>query len=151
MRNLPTMALTAGIAAASLLFWFGPPPLPAKAPAKAPERVWSTTCTSSYFRNQCGAGDLAAIMGAASDLAFRGRGFEAPVAFVGVRPQNARGETAIVGRRAEAEVVCMTRDAGQARSAAYELAQGAAATLSGRIDRRAGSTLLLTECAWWRA
>ena len=37
-----------------------------------------------------------------------------------------------------------------ARSAAFELTYGVATTLSGKIDRRAGATLYLTECAYWR-
>ena len=90
------------------------------------------------------------IMKAAGDDAFRGRGFEARVAFVGVRPATADGRMAIVGHRAEADVVCLTRNPGLARSAAFELTYGVATTLSGKIDRRAGATLYLTECAYWR-
>lgn len=89
-------------------------------------------------------------MKAAGDDAFRGRGFEARVAFVGVRPATADGRMAIVGHRAEADVVCLTRNPGLARSAAFELTYGVATTLSGKIDRRAGATLYLTECAYWR-
>lgn len=60
------------------------------------------------------------------------------------------GKAAIVGMRAEGEVICLTGDAGLARAAKYELNYGDRAVLSGVIDRREGRTVFLTNCAYWR-
>ena len=151
MDRLPTIAISLGVALGSILIFLGRTgrlPLPDLSSAPAPAA--SAVCTSSFFGNQCAARDTTAIVSAQSDRAFSGRGYEAPVAFVGVWPTPEVGKAAIVGMRADAEVVCVTGDAGLARAAQFELSYGDRAVLSGVIDRRSGRTVYLTNCAYWR-
>lgn len=150
MDRLPTIAISLGVALGSILIFLGRTgrlPLPDLSSAPAPAA--STVCTSSFFGNQCAARDTLAIVSARSDRAYSGRGYEAQVAFVGVRPAPEAGKAAIVGMRSEAEVVCMTGDA-LARAAQFELSAGDRAVLSGVIERRSGRTVYLTNCAYWR-
>lgn len=151
MDRLPTIAISLGVALGSILIFLGRTgrlPLPDLSSAPAPAA--SAVCTSSFFGNQCAARDTRVIVSARGDRAYSGRGYEAPVAFVGVRPAPEPGKAAIVGMRAEGQVICVTSDAGLARSAQYELNAGDRAVLSGVIDRREGRTVYLTQCAYWR-
>lgn len=151
MDRLPTIAISLGIALGSILIFLGRTgrlPLPDFTAAQAPAA--ETVCTSSYFGNQCEGRDTRSIVTARSDRAYSGRGYEAQVAFVGVWSAPQPGKAAIVGVRAEGEVICVTGDAGLARAAQYELAVGDRAVLSGVIERREGRTVYLTRCAFWR-
>lgn len=153
MNRLPTIAISLGIALGSILIFMGRTgrlPLPDLASAPA-ERDAADVCTSSYFGNQCAARDTRAIVSARSNRAYSGRGYEAQVAFVGVWSTPEPGKAAIVGLRTEGKVVCVTGDAGLARSASFELNYGDRAVLSGIIDRRDGRTVYLTNCAYWRS
>ena len=152
MDRLPTIALSLGIALGSILIFLGRTgrlPLPDFAPA--PAQTASGVCTSSFFGNQCAARDTKAIVSARSDRAYSGRGYEAQVAFVGVWSTPEPGKSAIVGQRADGQVVCVTSDAALARNANFELNYGDRAVLSGVIERRDGRTVYLTNCAYWRA
>jgi hypothetical protein len=151
MRRFATIGLTIGVAvSAALLFLIRTDRvrladlLPSSSTPVAP-----SVCKASYFGNQCDGGDLRAIM-AAGDYAFRGRGVESAVAFTGVRSA-AVGRATIAGRRAEADVICVTGDSALARTAEFELTYGAPIMLSGLIDRRSGTTLYLTHCTYWRS
>ncbi|MCB1525515.1 MAG: hypothetical protein KDJ23_15570 [Rhodoblastus sp.] len=151
MNRLPTIAISVGVALGSILLFLGRTgrlSLPdATSGVGAPD---PSVCTSSYFGNQCAAHDTGAILAARGDRAYSGRGYEAPVSFVGVWSTPDPGQSAIVGMRAEGQVVCVTGNAGLARSARFELNYGDRAVLSGVIDRRDGRTVYLTNCAYWR-
>jgi hypothetical protein len=149
MDNKPAIALSLGIAlSALLLFHNAADRLPLG--ALLPEPVPHGACTSSYFGNQCGERDIATIMAASGDRAFAGRGIEAPVNYAGVRADAGSDRAAIVGRRIDADVVCLTGSADLVRSAQFELNQGDRARISGIIERRGGRTLYLSECTYWR-
>ena len=151
MDRLPTIAISLAVALGSILVFLGRTGrLPLADLSSAPAPAASAVCTSSFFGNQCAARDTKAIVSARGDRAYSGRGYEAPVAFVGVRPAPEAGKAAIVGMRADAEVVCVTADAGLARAAGYELSRGDRAVLSGIIERREGRTVYLRQCAYWR-
>lgn len=151
MGRLPTIAISLGIALGSILIFLGRTgrlPLPDLSSAPAPAA--SAVCTSSFFGNQCAARDTQAIVTARGDRAYSGRGYEAQVAFVGVRATPEPGKAAIVGMRSGAQIVCVTGDAALARNARFELNYGDRAVLSGLIERREGRTVYLRNCAYWR-
>ncbi|MCB1536429.1 MAG: hypothetical protein KDJ44_17390 [Rhodoblastus sp.] len=151
MNRLSTIAISLGVVLGSILIFLGRTGrLPAPDLASNSGAPAASVCTSSYFGNQCVASDTRAILSARGDRAYSGRGYEAPVAFVGVWSTPEPGKAAIVGLRTEGQVICVTGDSGLARSASFELNYGDRAVLSGIIDRRDGRTVYLTNCAYWR-
>ena len=93
MDRLPTIAISLAVALGSILVFLGRTGrLPLADLSSAPAPAESAVCTSSFFGNQCAARDTKAIVSARGDRAYSGRGYEAPVAFVGVRPAPEAGK-----------------------------------------------------------